>query len=360
MSVRPAAVCLAAGEAQRPVLRATRAAGYAVIAVDRNADAPGFADADVALPLSTYEPEPIIAALRELADRFRPVGVVNRSSGPPVRTAAAIAAAFALPGMPPEAAAIAVDKGRLLPFAAARGLATPWLATLEAGAPLPPDLPLPLVVKPALSLVGKGGVVRVTQAEALPEAVAAAAASAVNGRVNIERAVDGDDVSLVALVIQGQLQVLALLDEINRFGADGQARGLAFAVPSRHADTSAAATVTAAARKLVAALGLVTCPALLSFRLSPAGVPHLIEAHLDLGGDRLLDHLLPVAAPGFDPLDWCVRALCGDYRSASPTFRPTAVVFGAQAQAAGGRSFELWHDDDRGRLAQRLDALREG
>ncbi|MEZ4483748.1 MAG: hypothetical protein R2864_03855 [Syntrophotaleaceae bacterium] len=355
--MKRAVVCLAAGESQLPVIRSAKSQGLAVIGVDRNPLAPGLTVSDAALVLSTYEAGPIIEALQGLRQNFALVGVVNRSSGPPVVTAAEIASAFNLPGISPQAARIAVDKGLLMAFCAEHGIVAPDCRTLTSGASLP-EVNLPCVVKPALSLVGKSGVRRVEKKTDLAAAVAQAAQCAVNGRVNIEQAVDGRDVSLVGVVISGHFQPLVLLDEINGLDEQGRVRGLAFAVPSRFHGDPVEHAVFFAAQRLIDALGLDTGPCLLSFRITPTGVPHLIEAHLDLGGDRIVDHLLP-AASGFDAIGWFVRALTGDFQPAKLTFRPTAVVFATATDLCKSSHFELWSEESCARLVQRLDSLLE-
>ena len=56
-------VCLGAGKSQVPVINAAKNLGYSVIAVDIDADAPGFNSADVAFNFSTHDPDSIINAL---------------------------------------------------------------------------------------------------------------------------------------------------------------------------------------------------------------------------------------------------------------------------------------------------------
>ena len=91
---RPAVICLAAGKSQLPVITKAKFLGYTVVAIDQNKDAPGFEHADYKIYQSTYDADQIIKELDKLANKFKWVGVINRSSGPPVISAAKICKHF--------------------------------------------------------------------------------------------------------------------------------------------------------------------------------------------------------------------------------------------------------------------------
>ncbi len=84
--------------------------GYAVIAVDRNPQAPGCAIAEEKICLSAYEAEPIISRLKSLLGSYEFKGVLTRSSGPSVVSAATIAETFGLPGVKPRVSKTVVYK----------------------------------------------------------------------------------------------------------------------------------------------------------------------------------------------------------------------------------------------------------
>lgn len=353
-----AVICMAAGESQIPVIMAAKALGYVVIAVDRNPRAPGFERADISLVLSTYKAEPIIRSLNNLVQKFRFVGIINRSSGPPVVTTSVITNTLGLPGIHPESARIAIDEGKLLTFCAKHGILAPCVFSLEANDDLPENLKMPVIVKPALSLVGKSGVHWVKHVEDLRPAVTEAMSCAVNGRVNIEQAVEGSDIVLMSLVHDGLLHPLVLLDEINNINDHGRVEGLAFVVPSRFHGTIVQTNAESVGQRFTSALRIETAPCMLSFRLAPNGELYLIEAHLDLGGDRILDYLLP-ASTEFDALEWLVKCLAGQFQPARPTFRPAAVVFQRGENLTGSRPFEVWKGQSSEELAQRIGFLKE-
>lgn len=328
---RRSVVCLAAGAAQRPVIERARALGLAVLAVDRNPAAPGRALADAWVPVGTHEPGPVIRALDALRDRYQIHAVLCRSAGPPVVTAAEVAAHFGLPGVPPAAARVAVDKARLLAFCRGMGLPAPAGRAVSTLAELEADPPaLPCVLKPSLSLVGKSGVRRVSGARELPGAFRAARAASLSGRVNVEAFVPGRDVTLLGVVADGRLHPVALLDELNAWDAGGRLRGLGWAVPSLFRGRAEGAAVTDLARRLARELALVRTPLSVSCRLVEGGRPVLTEIHLDLGGESIYDELLP-AASGRDLLGDAVARLCGVAEAAAgatPILRAAALLRG--------------------------------
>ncbi len=326
-NVRPAVVCLAAGKSQVLVIQKARELGLAVIAIDRDPYAPGFAFSNERIVRSTYDAKPVITRLADFRERYRLVGVINRSSGPPVVTAAEICNAFLLPGVPPDSARIIVDKSKLMTRGAELGLAAPACRSVSSRAELDGlDPPFPCVVKPSLSLYGKAGVRVVSNSVSLPRAFEVAREVALNGMVNVEDYIPGSDVSLMALVSGGQLHCLTLIDELNVVGPGGVVKGLGAAVPSVFSGTPEQERIIDLAKKAIRVFQLDTTVLNLCCRCQTGGEPGIVGIHLDLGGDSILDVLLP-ASTRFDVLACIIRTLTGE-RPAERTarFNPAAIV----------------------------------
>lgn len=325
---RRAVVCLAAGVQQLPVIRKARALGYAVVAVDRDARAPGFAECDHRLVLSTHDPAPVVAGLGPISANHRFAGVLVRSSGPPVVTAAEICRALGLPGVPPDSARTLVDKERMQKACKRAGVPVPSARSGARLADVAPDtLPFPCVVKPTLCLVGKAAVRVVHEREALGPAFDEACRLSLTGRANVEAFVPGRDVGLVSVVRGGRLYPITLIDELNASAADGAVRQLGIASPSIYSGKLEEERVHALARRVVSAFGIDTSAFMMACRLQPGGEPVLTEVHLDLGGDRILDALLPASAP-FDVLSHLIECLTGTVpRLAAAPFRAAGLLF---------------------------------
>ena len=106
-------ICIAAGKTQKPLILKAKSLGYIVIAIDRNRKAPGFKYADFKIYESTHNANAIIKVLREFKPKLKFIGILNRSSGPPVITAAKISKFFNLPGVPIKSAESLVNKDKM-------------------------------------------------------------------------------------------------------------------------------------------------------------------------------------------------------------------------------------------------------
>lgn len=355
-----AIICLAAGISQLIVIRKAKELGFAVIAVDQDAEAPGFALSDERIVASTYEAAPILTQLAAFGGRYEIRGVVNRSAGPPVVTGALLAQALGLPGVTPEVARSVVDKGLLKAICRKGKLAVPLDQKLSSGTNADDsNITWPCVVRPALSLVGKSGVQVVQERHMLPSAIRRAREASLNGRINIEQFIPGYNVSLYGFVDRGELQPMVLVDELNGFDKNGCIRGMGMAVPSRFDETEDRERIIVSARAIVALLDLGTTVCCISFRCQPQGTPTLIEIHLDLGGDLILDELMP-ASTGFDFFAYFIRGLAG-CRQTPPLFqpRPVAVLFDEGEGLIRERSFRLLHAADRQELELKVISHQE-
>jgi hypothetical protein len=120
--------------------------------------------------------------------------------------------------------------------------------------------------------------------------------------------------------------------------------------PSRFSGRPEETAVLDLARRIVARFGLRTTAFMLACRVVPGQPPVLTEIHLDLGGDRILDDLLPASAC-CDVLEHLVDLLCGPGPDARPVgaparFRPAGLVFDGGVAPAGARGFTLVRADD--------------
>lgn len=315
-----ALVSVAAGRSQLPLLEAARERGLAVVAIDRDPDAPGFALASLAIQASTHAADEAEGALREAlaspaGQGLRPVAVATKSSGPPVATAAALAAALGLPGLHPGRARALVSKPGQLKAAALADVRVPRHCAPPSLDELPnAGLVPPLVLKPAATRVGKQGIALVRAAADLPRRFEEARAASGDGRCEIEEYLPGRDLVLAALFRDSRLTSTVALDEDTRFLASGALRGYGLGCPSTLAGKPPEASARAAVGRFVEALQLGTGFGLWTFRVRADAAddaePALLEVHLDLAGDLVTEGLLPRAL-GCSVLGLCLDHLLG-------------------------------------------------
>ena len=354
-SKRAAVVCLAAGLSQKPVIESAKALGYIVIGVDRDPFAAAGYLCDQMITLSTHDPGPLIQQLKDSLFSHQIVAVLNRSSGPPVVTAAAINIAFGLPNIPLFRARQCLNKDLMREECQRRNLSVVKFQTVsEYSSLVIDDIPLPCVVKPALSLVGKQGVVVVKSLNQLENAFVQAKAVSVSGKVLVEEYLHGSDISVIALVNHGQLEILAILDEINRPHNDGTISGQAMAVPSRFFNRPEKESIIELTNQVKNVFELEHSALMLSCRISEGRKPRLMEIHLDMGGDKILDVLLP-AAGEFDALAYIIQVLAGkNIPPATPTWQPTAVVFEQGPGLISNRGHRIIHGASSEQLEQKI------
>ena len=151
-----------AGRHQRRAIQRARELGLRVVGVDRNPDALGLREADVAETVDFQDVEGVIAA----AERHRVDGVLTISADRAVPVVAAVAEALGLPGIGTATAERMTHKALMRrAFAEAGVPQPPWAAveTLDAARDALADVGLPAVLKPADS-GGQRGVVMLESA----------------------------------------------------------------------------------------------------------------------------------------------------------------------------------------------------
>ena len=268
---------LGAGPAQIGLLRAARERDLFVIAVDRDPSAPGFAYADKRALVST-EDEP---AVDRLARAESVDGIISPGADWPVGVAARVAARLGLPHpIDAATAALVTTKSRQRERFAAAGVAQP--RPLEEAA-------APCVVK-APDRQGQRGLTLVRTEEELPAAIEAAIEASRNGVYIVEEYVDGPEVTVQAVSIDGVFHPLLVAD---RLTADPPAFGVALAHAWPCVDSTQAPI--AAARAAAEALGVRNGPTYTQIRLGSDG-SRVVELAARLGGGH--DAELAQAATG--------------------------------------------------------------
>jgi biotin carboxylase len=256
---------LGAGPAQIGLLRAARERGLFVIAVDRDPGAAGFAYADKRAVVST-EDEPGVDRLARAEDVD---GIVSPGADWPVGVAARVAERLVLPHpIDAATATLATTKSRQRERLAATGVPQPRV--LEEAVP-------PCVVK-APDRQGQRGLTLVRTDAELEPAIAAAQEASRDGTYIVEEYVDGPEVTVIAVSVDGELHPLLVTD---RLTADPPAFGVALA----HVWPCVTGTQGAvdAARAAAEAVGVRNGPTYTQVRLGDDGA-RVIELAARLGG----------------------------------------------------------------------------
>ena len=239
-----------------------------MLAVDRDPAAPGFRYADTRAVVSTEDE----SAVDRLARAQRIDGVISPGADWTVGIAARLAERLGLPHPIDGATAVlATSKSRQRDRFAAAGLPQPRVLAVPR---------VPCVVK-APDRQGQRGLTLVRSEADLPAAIEIARAASRNGTFIAEEYVEGPEVTVNAVSIDGVFQPLTITD---RLTAEPPAFGvaLAHAWPARLSVVATQALV-AAARAAAEALGIRNGPTYTQIRVGEDG-PRVVELAARLGG----------------------------------------------------------------------------
>lgn len=321
-------ICLGAGKSQEMVITTAKGLGYTVVAVDKNPLAPGFKIADIAINKSTYDASAIIQYLNLLEGQYRCAGVINRSSGPPVVVAAKLSERFNIPGVPVNSANTIVNKNLLRQACLRYGIPHPKFYTrpvTEVGHT--EELQFPIIVKPGLSLVGKSGITVVRSHANMDAAIKHAVGNTINGEIIFEEYLTGSDIALVSFVQNKKIYPICFLKELNSESDDGTISGCGFRTYPPSEDNALESSILELSQEIVDIFDINRSAFMASYRVDLSGGAKLIEIHLDLGGDLLIEKLFPHALP----LDFITLAVEVAAGSTTPPkhihVNPTAIFY---------------------------------
>jgi biotin carboxylase len=295
---------LGAGAAQLGLLEAAAARDLSVIAVDRNPLAPGFGFADERAVISSEDE----AGIERLAKAREVDGIISPGADWPVGIAARVAERLGLPHPISGATAVlATTKTRQRERFAAAGVVQP--RTFSVG---DPAITFPCVVK-APDRQGQRGLTLVRERSELAAAIETATAESRGGGVLVEELIDGPELTVNAVSLDGVFVPLTVTDRVL---AEPPAFGvaLAHAWPSAQPDARVIDVIDAA-RGAVVALGIENGPTYTQVRIDTDGKPSVMEVAARLGGGH--DAELCRVAVGLDLNDLAISFALGEPIGAS-------------------------------------------
>jgi biotin carboxylase len=201
-----------AGRHQRRAIAQARAGGLRVVAVDRNPEAPGLAEADVAEVVDFSDVDAVV----EVGRRHAVDGVLTISADRAVPVVAAVAEALGLPGIGTETAYVMTQKIAMRRVLAEAGVPQPRFAAVRnvhEGYAALERVGLPAVLKPADS-GGQRGVFRLDSADDLEAHLHAALAESPTDEAIVEEYVEALELNGLVVVRNGESVPLTLSDRL--------------------------------------------------------------------------------------------------------------------------------------------------
>ncbi|MBF0273608.1 MAG: alpha-hydroxy-acid oxidizing protein [Nitrospinae bacterium] len=206
---------IAAGLMQVPAIKIAREMGLKVVVTDYNKEAMGMKMADFPLVISTRDIDGTILKVKEFNRNHKIDGVITVGTDAS-RTVAAVANALGLPGIRFEVAERATNKIKMRQRFKKKNVPIPefrsiW--TLQEAKEAIDEFELPVVIKPSDNM-GARGVKKITNKDQLINAFYETKDASISGEIIIEEFVDGRELSIDALVYDGDIHFMGIADRI--------------------------------------------------------------------------------------------------------------------------------------------------
>jgi carbamoylphosphate synthase large subunit len=342
ISDRPKSIiCIGGGKSQLPLIEEVKKSGWHLIVIDQDPKAVGFIHADLQIIESTYNFSFLKKYFVGLKQSHQFAGIINRSSGPPVITAAKLAEFLGLETIPIDTAKNLVNKHLLYKAFKHFDIKIPDTHIFKITENIEYSLQSPVIVKPSLSLVGKSGIQFVENQKDLLAAVEYAKENTVNDHIVIQDFVEGIDISLISFVRNSELHPICYLQEMNPISEAGVITGKAFKTLNINKFSGIIKNINNLIYKIIHHFNIINSPLNIAFRLDSQNELSVLEIHLDIGGDLLLEQLIPAALE----LNFAELALqysvTSKFSYAYKSPRPSAVIFEAGDGLNSDRNFKL-------------------
>jgi biotin carboxylase len=297
---------IGAGRHQRRAIVRARELGLRTVAVDRNPEAPGLAEAGTGHVLDFRDVE----SVTEIGRREAVDGVLTVSADRAVPAVAAVAEALGLPGIGTETAHRMTHKIAMRRTLADAGLPQPGFAavrTLHEARAAAETVGFPAVLKPADS-GGQRGVFRLDSAADLERHLHAALAESPTHEAIVEAYEEGLELNGLVVVREGEPELLTLSDRLRPPGI-GFGVGWIHVYPSTlYGDTLAEAERVAVGA--VHALGLRDGIAFPQLIAEEHGRVSVVEVAARIPGGQMAD--LAAHAVGVDLVEIALRQALGE------------------------------------------------
>jgi len=303
---------------QVPMIKKAKALGYQVGVVDYNPNAVGIAHADAYFNASTNDPEGVYNAARE----FGADGITSVATDMPMRSIAYACEKLGLTGIAPDVAVRATDKAEMIRAFARYDVPHPWYYVVEKGdlAAIKDKLTYPCICKPIDNSASRGVVVIENEAQ-LEQAISYSAQNGRSGTVIVEELLRGEEISVEAFAVKGQVHVLQITDKLTTGAPHFVEMG--HSQPSR-LPTQAQEKIRDLACRAVKAVGIQNGPAHVEIMLTEQG-PKMVELGARMGGDCITTHLVPLST-GIDMIKATMDICLGQTPDIEPKFQKGSAI----------------------------------
>lgn len=314
---------LGASILQLPAIEAAVEMGLKVVAVDMNPEAIGFQVPGIETEvISTID----IPKVLEAAKKHNISGIMTLASDMPMRTVAAVAREMGLVGITEDTAIKATNKAEMRKALEAAGVPVPKFFRVtneEEFTCAAKEMTGAFMVKPADNS-GSRGIIKVpatATAEEKKDAYAYSRENSRSGDVVVEEYMEGPEVSVETLTVDGICHVIQITDKITT--------GSPYFVEMGHTQPTAHPAEIAEKIRQVAiaanrAVGITSGPSHTEVIVTKDG-PKIVELGARLGGDCITTHLTPLST-GVNMVRCCIRIALGEAPDLTPKFSKGSAI----------------------------------
>lgn len=293
--------------------------GLHVAVVDFNPQAIGIPYADKYYNASTMDEDAVL----EAAEDYQPDGIMTLATDMPMRGVAKVSDKLYLHGINYETAVKATDKYDMIKAFKEHEVPSPWFFVVDTWEELKAhetEVSFPCIIKPTDN-AGSHGVAKVYSFQELLDNYEYAHSCSRHGKVIVEEYLDGPEVSVEVMVVDGVVNILQITDKITTEAPHFVEMG--HTQPSRLpiATQKAIRNVTVAACE---AIGIDRGPAHVEMKITKRG-PVMIELGARMGGDNITTHLVPLST-GIDMVGSTIKVALGEEPNIEPTLHCGSAI----------------------------------
>lgn len=315
---------IGAGELQIPLIKTAKEMGLTVIASDKDPEAPGFAFVDTILYADTMNPDETLSQIKQYAEtQGAPNGVLTAGSDASLAVATVVEY-FKLQGHSVEAALNCTDKILMRQVLSKASVPIPAFETASSRVSAKESLVRlggQAVFKPADNMGARGVSLVSDESQADAAYTLAADFSRNKQEILVEQYIDSDELSIDALVYDGNVVITGVADRIIEHAPYFVETGhiLPSSKPPEQINKALDAFLEA-----IKVLGLRHGAAKGDIKISPEGV-HVIEIAARLSGGFMSSYTFPLAT-GINLNECALRLALGENIPVPiPTKNMTAV-----------------------------------
>ena len=304
---------------QLPAILKAKEMGLHVAVVDFNPQAIGIQYADEYYNSSTMDENAVLSA----AEKYKPDGIMTLATDMPMRGVAKASDKLHLHSISYETAVKATDKYDMIKAFKDCGVPSPWyydVETIDDLEALEGKVSFPCIMKPTDN-AGSHGVAKVNSFDELIANYEYSHSCSRHGKVIIEEYLDGPEVSVEVMVVNGEVNILQITDKITTEAPHFVEMG--HTQPSSLPD-DIQQQIMEVATSACKSLGINKGPAHVEMRATSRG-PVMIELGARMGGDNITTHLVPLST-GIDMVKATIKVALGEEPDITPTLHCGSAI----------------------------------